>query len=129
MILAAHSDAAYLNISKVRSQAGAHIMLSEDITVPTFNGPILTISQIIKFVASSAAEAELAGLYICAEEMVPLRNSLVEMGWLQPKSPIQTDNTTALGVANKTIITKKIKSMDMHLWWLCCRESQSQFRY
>jgi hypothetical protein len=66
MILAAHSDAAYLNVSKARSRAGAHIMLSEDIPVPvpTFNGPILTISQIIKFVASSAAEAELAGLYI-----------------------------------------------------------------
>eukprot|EP00804_Cyclotella_cryptica_P014924 CCRYP_000541-RA/>CCRYP_000541-RA protein AED:0.28 eAED:0.28 QI:0/-1/0/1/-1/0/1/0/82 len=29
------------------------------------------------------------------------------MGWPQPQSPIQTDNTTALGVANKTIIAKK----------------------
>jgi hypothetical protein len=105
MVLAAHSDAAYLNVSKARSQAGAHIMLSEDVPIPAFNGPILTLSQIIKFVASSAAEAELAGLFVCAKEMVPLRNSLVEMGWPQPKSPIQTDNTTALGVANKTIIT------------------------
>jgi hypothetical protein len=129
MILAAHSDAAHLNVSKARSRAGAHIMLSKDIPVPTFNGPILTISQIIKFVASSAAEAELAGLYICAKEMVPLRNSLVEMGCPQPKSPIQTDITTALGVVNKTIITKKMKSMDMRLWWLHCRESQGQFRY
>eukprot|EP00956_Cyclotella_meneghiniana_P023402 scaffold45578_cov41-Cyclotella_meneghiniana.AAC.1 len=60
MILAAHSDAAYLNVSKARSRAGAHIMLSEDIPVPAFNGPILTLAQIIKFVASSAAEAELA---------------------------------------------------------------------
>jgi hypothetical protein len=129
MILAAHSDAAYLNVSKACSRAGAHIMLSEDVPIPAFNGPILTLSQIIKFVASSAAEAELAGLYVCAKEMVPLRNSLVEMGWPQPKSPIQTDNTTALGVANKTIITKKMKSMDMRLWWLRCRKSQGQFRY
>jgi hypothetical protein len=98
-------------------------MLSDDIPVPAFNGPILTLAQIIKFVASSAAETELAGLYICAKEMIPLRNFLVEMGWPQPKSPIQTDNTTALGVANKTIITKKMKSMDMRLWWLRCRES------
>jgi hypothetical protein len=51
------------------------------------------------------------------------------MGWPQPKSPIQTDNTTALGVANKTIITKRMKSMDMRLWWLRCRKSQGQFRY
>jgi hypothetical protein len=72
MILAAHSNAAYLNVSKARSRAGAHIMLSEDIPIPAFNSPILTLSQIIKFVASSAAEAELAGLYVCAKEMVPL---------------------------------------------------------
>eukprot|EP00804_Cyclotella_cryptica_P028661 CCRYP_008183-RA/>CCRYP_008183-RA protein AED:0.20 eAED:0.05 QI:0/0/0/0.66/1/1/6/0/1274 len=115
MILPAHSDATYLNASKAHSRAGTHIMLSEDDPVPSYNGPILTLAQIIKFVASSAAEAELAGLYICAKQMVPLCNSLEEMGWPQPKSPIQTNNTTALGVANKTIITKKMKSMDMHL--------------
>jgi hypothetical protein len=39
--------------------------------VPTFNDPVLTISQIIKFVASSAAEAELAGL-----SSVPKKRSL-----------------------------------------------------
>ena len=90
MILAAHSDEAYLNVSNARSRAGAHIMLFKDPPPPPFNGPVLTLSQIIKFVASSAAEAKLAGLNICAKEMVPLRNSLTEMGWPQPTSPIQT---------------------------------------
>eukprot|EP00804_Cyclotella_cryptica_P026697 CCRYP_007931-RG/>CCRYP_007931-RG protein AED:0.31 eAED:0.31 QI:0/-1/0/1/-1/1/1/0/442 len=129
MILSAHSDAAYLNASKSRSRAGTHIMCSENDPVPSHNGPVLTIAQIIKFVTSSAAESELAALFICAKEMVHLRQSLIEMGWPQPQSPIQTDNTTALGVANKTIIAKKMKSMDMHLWWLHCRESQGQFCY
>ena len=129
MVLGAHSDAAFLNASNSRSRAAAHIMCSEDDPVPSYNGPILTIAQIIKCVMSSAAEAELAGLFICAKEMVPLRQSLIAMGWPQPKSPIQTDNTTALGVANKTIIAKRMKSMDMRLWWLRCRESQGQFRY
>ena len=129
MILGAHADAAFLNVSNSRSRAAAHIMCSEDDPVPSYNGPILTIAQIIKFVMSSAAEAELAGLFICTKEMIPLRQSLIEMGWPQPKSPIQTDNTTALGVANKTIIAKRMKSMDMRLWWLRCRESQGQFRY
>eukprot|EP00804_Cyclotella_cryptica_P024747 CCRYP_001722-RA/>CCRYP_001722-RA protein AED:0.41 eAED:0.41 QI:0/-1/0/1/-1/1/1/0/160 len=129
MILAAQSDAAYLNVSNAQSSAGTHIMLSEDIPAPPFNGPVLTLSQIIKFVASSTAEAQLAGLYICTKEMGPLRNSLDEMGWPQPNLPIQTNNTTALGVANKTIITRKMKSMDMSLWWLRCRKSQGQFRF
>ena len=62
MVLAGHSDTAYLNVSKNRSQAGAHIMLSEDVPVPRYNGPVLTIAKIIKCVMSSAAESELAGL-------------------------------------------------------------------
>ena len=34
MVLSAHSDAAYLNVSKARSRAGAHIMFSKDVPVP-----------------------------------------------------------------------------------------------
>ena len=77
----------------------------------------------------SAVEAELAGLYICTKEIVPLRQTLAKMGWSQPKSPIQCDNSTAVGVANETIIPRKTKSMDMQFHWLRCRASQPQFRY
>ena len=49
------------------------------------------------------------------------------MGWPQPKTPIQCKNPTAVGVANKTIIPHKTKSMDMNFHWLRCRESQRQF--
>ena len=48
MILAGHADAAYLNVSKARSRAGAYIMLSEHVPVPAYNGLVLTIAQIIK---------------------------------------------------------------------------------
>ena len=68
MVLSAHSDATYLNVSKARSRAGAHLMLSEDVPVPRYNGPVLIIAQIIKCVMSSAAESELAGLFICAKK-------------------------------------------------------------
>jgi hypothetical protein len=87
------------------------------------------MSQIIKFVMASAAEAKLAALYNTAREMVPLRNALEEMGWKQPKSPIQTDNSTATGFINDTIIQRRIKMIWMRLHWLCCREAQGQFRY
>ena len=104
MVLSAHYDTAYLNVSKARNRAGAHIMLSEDVTVPKYNGPVLTIAQIIKCVISSAAEAELARLYICAKDIVPLLQQLIDMGWPQPRSPIQCDNSTAIGFTNKTIV-------------------------
>ena len=44
MVLVAHSDAAYLNVTKARSRAGAHIMLSENVPAPTYNGPVLTLA-------------------------------------------------------------------------------------
>ena len=92
MILAAHSDAGFNNESKARSRAGSRIFLSENNPMPKWNGAILTISQIIKFVMSSSAESELGALYITAKEMVPIRKTLTEMGWKQPPSPIQIDN-------------------------------------
>ena len=113
----------------MRSRVGAHIMLSENTPVPSLNGPVLTIAQIIKNVMSSAAEAELSGLFICAKAMIPLRNTLIEMGWPQPPSPVQCNNSTATGMTNKTMVNKMLKAMDMRLWWLRCRYSQEHFRY
>ena len=79
---------------------------------------MLSIAQIIKAVMASADEAEMAELYITDKNMIPLHNTLIEMGWPQPKFPIQTYNSTALGFTNKTITNKATKSADMKLWWL-----------
>ena len=62
---------------------------------------------------SSASEAEMAALYITAKNMIPLCNILIEMGWPQPKLPIQTENSTDVGFTNKTIVNKATKSADM----------------
>ena len=129
MILAAHANAGFLNKSRARSRAGAHIFLSENEPKPKLNGPVLTIAQIIKTVMVSAAEAEMAAQFITARKMIPLRHILIEMGWPQPQTPIQTDNSTAVGFRNKTIINKATKSADMKLSWLRDREPQEQFRY
>ena len=128
MILAAHSNASYLSESKARSRAGGHFFLSEDTTFPSNNGAILTISQIIKAVMSSAAEAELGALFINAREAVPMRHLLTEMGHPQPPTPLQVDNTTALGIVKQNIQPKRTKAMDMRYHWLRCRENQKQFR-
>jgi hypothetical protein len=118
MVLCAHADAGFLNETNSCSRAGAHIFLSEDDPFPRFNGAILSIAQIIKFVMASAAESELAALFVTAQEMIPHRQTLIAMGWPQPKTPIQTDNSTAVGVTNKTIVPRQAKMMDMHFWWL-----------
>ncbi len=62
------------------------------------------ISKILKAVMSSAAKVELGALYINAREAIPMRHLLEEMGHKQPPTPIQTDNSTALGVINPTTL-------------------------
>ena len=57
MILAAHADAGFLNVSRTRSRSGAHIFLSENEPKPKLNEPILTIAQIIKTLIASVAES------------------------------------------------------------------------
>jgi hypothetical protein len=56
MVLCAHADAGYLNKTRLYSRAGANIFLSEDNPSPRFNGVVLTIATIIKFVMASAAK-------------------------------------------------------------------------
>ena len=126
MILAGHADAGFLNKSRDKSRAGAHIFLSENESKPKLNEPVLTIAQIIKTVMASAEEAEMSAPYIKAKKMIPLRHILIEMGWPQSQTPIQTDNSTAVGFTNKTIFNKSTKSADMKLWWSRDRESQEQ---
>jgi hypothetical protein len=129
IILCAHADAGFHNESKGHSRAGDHIFVSKNNPFPNHNGPVLSISQIMKFVMSSAAKAELDALYTTAKKMPPLRQTLIKMGWYQPCTPTQTDNSTAVGITNLTIVPQKTKSMDLCLWWLQCRESQQQFHY
>ena len=78
---------------------------------------------------TSAAEAELGALFIAAQKLIPLRHTLVEMGWSQPPTPVQTNNTTAAGVVNKTLVSNKLKSMDLCFHWLQCRATQDQLRF
>jgi hypothetical protein len=124
-----HMDTGFLNETNSHSCAGAHIYLSENDPFPRINGTVLSIAQIIKFVMASAAESELAAFFVTAREMIPHRQTLIAMGWPQPKSPIQTNNSITAGVTNKTIVPHRAKMMDMRLWWLRCRGSQNQFRY
>ena len=90
--------------------------MSNDDAIPNNNRAILRISQIIKAVMSSTAEAEIGALYINCKEAIPAQHTLEFLGHKQPPTPMQTDNTTALGVVNNNVM-KKLKSMDMKHHW------------
>ena len=42
-----------------------------------------------------AAEAEVGGLYMNAQELSPMRTTLEELNHPQPPTPLRTDNSTA----------------------------------
>jgi hypothetical protein len=67
-------------------------------------------------VLSSAAEAELAALYHNGKQACPLRTTLEELGHPQPPTPIQTDNSTAAGVAKDTVKQKRSKVINMRFY-------------
>jgi len=129
MVLAVHSDASYLSEPNARSRAGGHFFLSSDESIPKDNGAILTIAQIIKAAMSYAAEAKLGALYINAREAIYIRQILEEMGHKQPPTPMQVDNSTAVGIVNNKILPKATKAMDMRFHWLRCRQTKKMFRF
>ena len=103
--------------------------MSSNVTDPHNNGAVLSITQLIKAVMSLAAEAELGTLYINACKAVPMCQLLTEMGHIQPRTPIQTNNSAACGVVNSNIQTWQTKAMDMRFHWLRCSEAQRRFRF
>ncbi len=113
IILAIHSDAGYCNKIKSQSWVGGHFFLSNDDDHPPNNGAILTAATIIKAVITLAAKAELGAIYLNAKEVVYLCQILTKVGHLQPRTRIQTNNSTVQGVINLKIQPKQTKAMDM----------------
>jgi hypothetical protein len=113
MVLSVHSNASYLSKPKARSCACGHFFLSDGTDKAPNNGAILNTSQIIKSIMSSAAKAKLGALYINAHEAVPCRNFLNKLGHSHSPTPIQTDNSNALGILTNNILPRRTKAMDM----------------
>ena len=106
---------------------GGHMFMAGPEEIPINNGAVLNISQIIKAVMSSPAEAELGELFINAKTAVSMRQTLKEMGHPQPRTPIQTDNSTAHALLTNRILPKALKAMDMRFNWPRCRDAQGQY--
>ena len=135
MHLWSHSDASYLCESKARSRAGGFHFLSslpnlpilDTDKSPVLNGPVHVLCKIIDAVMSSAQEAETGAGYLNARDMVPIRQTLIELGHPQGPTPLQFDNKCATGIMNDTVRQKRSKAMDMRFYWLRDRVRQNQF--
>jgi hypothetical protein len=128
MILKIHSDASYNSEPGARSRVGGHFYLgnhnSDD---DTHQGAILASTAIMQAVLSSASEAEIGALYENTKKAAILRVTLEEMGYPQPATSVQTDNSTACGIANDNIKQQRSRAIDMRFYWVRDRVRQGQF--
>jgi hypothetical protein len=128
MILKIQSDALYLSEPKARSCSGGHFYMGNlGSETDTHNGVILATTAIMKPVLSSAAEAEIAALFENAKKATVLCTTLLEIGYPQPVTPIQTDNSTACNFANDTIKQQRSRAIDTRFYWVRDRVKQGHF--
>lgn len=135
MVLAICSDAAYLVLPKARSRAAGHFFLTNLPSAtgsppsPAPNGAVHVLCKTLRGVKTSAAEAETAGLFLNAQEAVPIITALEEMGHKQPTTgtPLETDNSAAHGILHAKVRLKRSKAFDMRYYWLKDRIEQKQF--
>ena len=129
MILRVNSDAAYLVAPEARSRTGGYYQYLNNKRGTIFNGPVMTIARVIKNMMASAAEAELAALFMNAQEAIAIHNCLEAMGYEQLATPLKTDNSTAAdGIINNTMKQKRSKAIDVRFYsWLRDRMKQGQF--
>jgi hypothetical protein len=78
---------------------------------------------------SPAAEEELGALFINAKTAISMRQTLVELGHPQPRTPMQTNNAMAHTLLTNIIVPKALKAMDMRFHWLRSCNAQGQFCY
>ena len=135
MHLWAHTDASYLSEPRARSRAGGFYYLSSKPILPIkandlpppLNGAIAVKSKIIDAVMSSVQEAETGAGFYNAKEILPLRQTLEELGHPQGPTPLQFDNQSAKQILNEEVSQKRSKAMDMRYYWLRDRAKQQQF--
>ena len=79
--------------------------------------PIHVNCNILKFVASSAVEAETGGCFVIGKDVIIIRNTLEEMVHPHPITEGFTYNTTA-SVNKNTINQQQSRAMNMRCFWI-----------
>jgi hypothetical protein len=129
MILKIHSDASYTSEPKAHSRSGGHYYMgniSKDAN-DTANGAILAITGIMKALLLPASEAKIGALFENCKKAAGLRITLDKMGHLQPATLIQTNNSTACGIANNTNTQQQPRAINIRFYWVQDRLQQGQF--
>lgn len=87
------------------------------------------LSRKLKNVVALVAEAEVGALYVYknGQDAIEICNTLNGMGHPKAATPVNTDNSTAAGIANKTMKQQRSRAMDMQFYWIRNHVQQKQF--
>lgn len=126
MILFIHSNALYLLVTKDCSRASGIFFLSDNKPLhlwykgflPKLNGIVHVLCKKLCNVVASTVEAEYGAMFLNGQQAVPMDTTLEEMNRPQPATPIQVDNSTAVGIDTQAIKQKQSKSMDKQFYWI-----------
>ena len=124
-----HSDASYFSVTKARSRTGSYHYLINSSKEPPDNGPIKNVCKTMTYAMVSAEETEIGAYFINAQDAVPERTTLIEMGHPHPPTRTHMDNTTEDEFYNQTLNQNRFKSIGMRFYWMQDRCSQRQFLF
>ena len=130
MVLNIHSDASSSSERGAKSRSAGHYFLGwkpRDNATIRLNGAIYTLCNIMKFVASSADEAELGVLFMNAREGLIIQLTLEELGHPQPSTPMHCDIATASGIANGSVKRQRSRAMEMRYFYICNQVKNGEF--
>ena len=77
---------------------------------------------------ASAAEAEMAGLFMNAQEIIQIRHALAALAHHQPPTPLKTDNSTSSAFIDNTIKQRRSKTWDMRWNWMRDPKTKEQIK-
>ena len=133
MVMYIHSDASHHSEPNSRSRAGGFFVLGEpSFTGPdepyNVNAPFDVISTKLPTVTGSTAESETGAMYINASAACAHRQTLIDLGFPQPPTPIVYDNQVAGKVLQHVAKQKKSKAFATRYNWLKDRLRIGDFR-
>ena len=111
MSLHIESDASYLVLPQSENRIAGYFFFKTNIN--TLNALIHIECNILLHVVSSAAEAEIGGVFVNSHFCLPLRAILKALNHPQPPTPVKTDNYIALGYVHNNIKLRCSKSWDI----------------
>jgi len=97
------------------------------VILPPHQSMVLSMFSVSFYLLLSLRHLRLNALFQNGQAAVSSINTLADLGYPQIATPIITDNSTAVGIANHTVRLKRSKAMDMRYHWIRDRVHQGYY--